>query len=78
MLYYRKILTIYLGSHITPVIRYVDDVSFEKLESSENFCKVHGHSFSTVSFAFLVSEYNSKFCISRVQHIMTTQPIIVI
>ena len=31
-----KFLTIYLGSHITPVIRYVDDVSFEKLESSEN------------------------------------------
>ena len=36
------------------MIRYVDDVSFEKLpESSENSCKIHGHSFSTVSYEVL-------------------------
>ena len=47
-----------VGSHITPVIRYVDDVSFEKLpESSENSCKIHGHSFSTVSY-----EVFQNFC----------------
>ena len=36
------------GSHITPVIRYVDDIIFEKLEEDENVCTVHGYSFSTV------------------------------
>merc|ERR1712198_66746 len=35
------------GSHITPVIRYVDDLSFTVLTSSESSCTLKGHSFST-------------------------------
>jgi len=35
------------GSHITPVIRYVDDISFKILSEDETYCKLNGYSFST-------------------------------
>merc|ERR1711973_807393 len=31
------------GSHITPVIRYVDDIIFEKLEEKNDYCKLLQH-----------------------------------
>ena len=44
-----ELTRLFSGSHITPVIRYVDDIIFEKLQDDQNYCKLKGHSFSTVS-----------------------------
>ena len=43
-----NVFFVFSGSHITPVIRYVDDIIFEKLEEKNDNCQIHGHSFSTV------------------------------
>jgi hypothetical protein len=40
---------LYPGSHITPVIRYVDDISFQVLSGDDESCRIKGNSFSTVS-----------------------------
>jgi len=51
------------GSHITPVIRYVDDIIFEKLtERNNNYCKIHGHSFSTGPAWF---DFTTNYCNMR-------------
>merc|ERR1712079_89016 len=50
------------GSHITPVIRYVDDIIFEKLEEDENVCTVHGYSFSTGPAYY---DYTTNYCNMR-------------
>ena len=36
------------GSHITPVIRYRDDLFFQAIQGDENSCELFGHSHSTV------------------------------
>merc|ERR1711884_314447 len=50
------------GSHITPVIRYVDDIIFEKLGEDENVCTVHGYSFSTGPAYY---DYTTNYCNMR-------------
>merc|ERR1711872_199360 len=47
------------GSHITPVIRYVDDLSFTVLASNENSCTLKGHSFSTGPAWY---DYTTNYC----------------
>lgn len=50
------------GSHITPVIRYVDDIIFEKLQDDDNYCKLKGHSFSTGPAYF---DFTTNYCNMR-------------
>merc|ERR1712241_140202 len=50
------------GSHITPVIRYVDDISFTVLDSGESFCSLKGHSFSTGPAYY---DFTTNYCNMR-------------
>ena len=64
------IIIVLLGSHLTPVIRYVDDISFTVLEGDEASCRLKGHSFSTVSILSICSTVLLFLC--RAQHGMTS------
>merc|ERR1711953_245540 len=50
------------GSHITPVIRYVDDIILEKLGETVDGCQVHGHSFSTGPAYY---DFTTNYCNMR-------------
>eukprot|EP00090_Calanus_glacialis_P012731 TRINITY_DN21351_c0_g1_i3.p1 TRINITY_DN21351_c0_g1~~TRINITY_DN21351_c0_g1_i3.p1 ORF type:complete len:197 (+),score=40.71 TRINITY_DN21351_c0_g1_i3:47-637(+) len=50
------------GSHITPVIRYVDNISFQVLSGDDDSCKIKGHSFSTGPAWY---DYTTNYCNMR-------------